>query len=151
MSCSVGDALVLRYEGPRGGPGCTDIFALMGFVGGTGLAADCAIITDGKASGFCEGFYVVQVSPEAWLGGPLSLVENGDPIEIDIPAGRIDIAVPDEEMARRKEAWVRPEPRIRRGFLTVYHHLALPAERGAGINLKIRRGPAARRAAGRIT
>ena len=58
-------------------------------------------------------------------------------IEIDIPGGRLDVAVPAEEMARRKEAWVRPEPRIRRGFLTVYHHLALPAERGAGINLKI--------------
>ena len=132
-----GEALVLRYEGPRGGPGCTDIFALMGFVGGTGLAADCAIITDGKASGFCEGSYVVQVSPEAYVGGPLAFVENGDPIEIDIPGRRLDLAVPGEEIARRKEAWVRPEPRIRRGFLTVYHHLALPAERGAGINLKI--------------
>ncbi len=109
----------------------------MGFVGGTGLAADCAIITDGKASGFCEGFYVVQVSPEAYLGGPLAFVENGDTIEIDIPGGRLDVAVPAEEMTRRKEAWVRPEPRIRRGFLTVYHHLALPAERGAGINLRL--------------
>jgi dihydroxy-acid dehydratase len=132
-----GEALVLRYEGPRGGPGCTDIFALMGFVGGTGLAADCAIITDGKASGFCEGSYVVQVSPEAWVGGPLALVENGDVIELDIPGRRLDLVVPAEELARRKEAWVRPEPRIRRGFLTVYHHLALPAERGAGINLRL--------------
>jgi dihydroxy-acid dehydratase len=132
-----GEALVLRYEGPRGGPGCTDIFALMGFVGGAGLAAECAIITDGKASGFCEGFYAVQVSPEAYVGGPLALVRNGDVIEIDIPARRLDVAVPAEEMARRKEAWVRPEPRIRRGFLTVYHHLALPAERGAGINLRL--------------
>jgi dihydroxy-acid dehydratase len=132
-----GEALIVRYEGPRGGPGCTDIFALMGFVGGAGLSADCAVITDGKASGFCEGFYVVQVSPEAYVGGPLAFVKNGDIIEIDIPNGCLNVSISQEEMQRRKESWVPPEPRIRSGFLTVYHHLALPVERGGGINVRL--------------
>ena len=135
--CRKGEALILRYEGPRGGPGCTDIFALMGFVGGAGLGADCAVITDGKASGFCEGFYVIQVSPEAYVGGPLAFVQNGDIIEIDIPNGRLDVEISPDEMERRKKSWMPPEPRIKRGFLTVYHHLALPVERGGGINLKL--------------
>jgi dihydroxy-acid dehydratase len=132
-----GDVLALRYEGPRGGPGLTDIFALMGYLGGYGLGADCAVVTDGKASGFCEGLYVVQVSPEAYLGGPLALVQDGDVIEIDIPNGGLNVELPPDEMTRRKTAWVQPEPRFRRGFLTVYHHLALPAERGGGINLRL--------------
>ena len=132
-----GEVLVLRYEGPRGGPGLTDIFSLMGHLGGYGLGADCAVVTDGKASGFCEGLYVVQVSPEAFLGGPLALVQDGDVIEIDIPNGRLNADVSPEEMERRREAWVRPEPRFKRGFLTVYHRLALPAERGGGIDLRI--------------
>jgi dihydroxy-acid dehydratase len=132
-----GEALVLRYEGPRGGPGCTDIFALMGFVGGAGLAAECAVITDGKASGFCEGFYVVQVSPEAYVGGPLALVRTGDAIEIDIPNRQLNLRVPPDELERRRAAWTAPAPRIRHGFLTVYHHLALPVERGGGICVRL--------------
>ncbi len=132
-----GEAMIVRYEGPRGGPGCTDMFALMGFLGGAGLSDDCAVITDGKASGFCEGFYVVQISPEAYVGGPLALVQNGDRIEIDIPNGRLNVVVSDEELQRRRESWVPPAPRIRRGFLTVYHHLALPVERGGGINVRL--------------
>jgi dihydroxy-acid dehydratase len=80
---------------------------------------------------------VVQVSPEAYLGGPLALVQNGDVIEIDIPNGRLNADVSPEEMERRREAWVPPEPRFKRGFLTVYHHLALPAERGGGISVRL--------------
>jgi dihydroxy-acid dehydratase len=132
-----GEALILRYEGPRGGPGCTDIFGLMGLLGGAGLDTDCAVITDGKASGFCEGFYVVQVSPEAYLGGPLALVRSGDLIEIDVARGRLNVQVSEEELERRRSAWVQPAPRFTRGFLTVYHHLALPVERGGGINLRL--------------
>ena len=132
-----GEALVLRYEGPRGGPGCTDIFPLMGYLGGAGLSADCAVVTDGKASGFCEGSYVVQVSPEAYVGGPLAFIQAGDIIEIDIPKGRLGVRIPAEEMARRKAAWVPPAPRVKRGLLTIYHHLALPVERGGGINVRL--------------
>jgi dihydroxy-acid dehydratase len=132
-----GEALVLRYEGPRGGPGCTDIFGLMGYVGGAGLDADCAVITDGKASGFCEGFYVVQVSPEAYIGGPLAIVQNGDMIDIDISSGRLNVDIAPSELERRMKDWVQPEPRIKRGFLTVYHRLALPVERGGGIDLRL--------------
>lgn len=132
-----GDVLVLRYEGPRGGPGLTDIFSLMGHLGGYGLGADCAVVTDGKASGFCEGLYVVQVSPEAYLGGPLALLRDGDAIEIDIPNGRLNADLSPEEMEQRRKAWVPPEPRFKRGFLTVYHHLALPAERGGGLSVRL--------------
>jgi dihydroxy-acid dehydratase len=132
-----GEALVLRYEGPRGGPGLTEIFTVMGALGGYGLGADCAVVTDGKASGFCEGLYVVQVTPEAYVGGPLALIEAGDEIEIDIPNGRLHAEVSPDEMARRRAAWTPPEPRIKRGFLTAYHHMALPASRGAGLELKL--------------
>jgi dihydroxy-acid dehydratase len=91
------------------------------------------VVTDGKASGFCEGLYVVQVSPEVYLGGPLALVQNGDVIEIDIPNGHLNADVSPEEMERSRKAWAPPEPRFKRDFLTIYH-LALPAERGGGIS-----------------
>jgi dihydroxy-acid dehydratase len=132
-----GEVLVLRYEGPRGGPGLTEIFSVMGTLGGYGLGADCAVVTDGKASGFCEGLYVVQVTPEAYVGGPLALIENGDAIEIDISSGRLNTEVSLDEMERRRAAWTPPEPRIQRGFLTVYHRLALPASRGAGLDVRL--------------
>jgi dihydroxy-acid dehydratase len=109
----------------------------MGFLGGAGLSAECAVITDGKASGFCEGFYVVQVSPEAYVGGPLAVVKSGDIVEIDIPRGTLNVRVAPEELQRRKASWVPPAPRIKRGFLTIYHHLALPVERGGGINVRL--------------
>jgi dihydroxy-acid dehydratase len=109
----------------------------MGFVGGAGLSAECAVITDGKASGFCEGFYVVQVSPEAYVGGPLSLVKDGDIIEIDIPKGQLNVRLTPDELERRRVTWAPPPPRIRHGFLTIYHHLALPVERGGGINVRL--------------
>ena len=109
----------------------------MGHLGGYGLGSDCAIVTDGKASGFCEGLYVVQVSPGAFLGGPLALVENGDMIEINISNGSLNADITPEEMERRKAAWVQPEPRIKKGYLTIYQRLALPAERGGGIDLNL--------------
>ena len=132
-----GEVLVLRYEGPRGGPGLTEIFSVLGTLGGYGLGADCAVVTDGKASGFCEGLYVVQVTPEAYVGGPLALVEDGDVIEIDFGSARLHAEVSAEEMERRRAAWTPPEPRIKRGFLTVYHRLALPASRGAGLDVRL--------------
>ncbi len=132
-----GEVLVLRYEGPRGGPAVTDIFSLMGHLGGAGLDSDCAVVTDGKASGFCDGLYVVQVSPEAFVGGPLALVQDGDTIEISFPNSSLDVKISPAEMEKRKANWKAPEPRINRGFLTVYHHLALPVERGGGINCRL--------------
>jgi len=132
-----GDVLVLRYEGPKGGPGFNEVFKVIGFLNALGLETKCALVTDGRISGFAKGPYICQVSPEAAEGGPLAVVEDGDPIEIDIPGRRIDLALPEEEITRRIASWKPPPPRVHDGFLTVYAKLANPAELGGGLNLRL--------------
>lgn len=133
-----GDVVVVRYEGPKGGPGLTEVFKVIGFMNATGLETQCALITDGKISGFAKGPFICQVSPEAAEGGPLAIVEDGDVIEIDIPNRTLNIKISDEELANRLAAWKAPAPRVTEGFLTVYARLANPAEKGAGINLRLK-------------
>ncbi len=133
-----GDVVVVRYEGPKGGPGLTEVFKVIGFMNATGLETQCALITDGKISGFAKGPFICQVSPEAAEGGPLAIVEDGDVIEIDIPNRTLNIKISDEELASRLAAWEAPAPRVTEGFLTVYARLANPAEKGAGINLRLK-------------
>jgi dihydroxy-acid dehydratase len=128
-----GDVIVLRHEGPRGGPGLTEVFKVLGYMGALGLDTSCALVTDGKISGFAKGPFICQVSPEAALGGPIALVQDGDPIEVDIPNRRLDLLVSPQEIERRRASWVRPAPRFRRGLLSHYARLAEPAERGAGL------------------
>ncbi|MCK5007959.1 MAG: dihydroxy-acid dehydratase [Spirochaetales bacterium] len=132
-----GDVLVLRYEGPKGGPGFNEVFKVIGFLNASGLETKCALVTDGRISGFAKGPYICQVSPEAAEGGPLAVIEDGDQIEIDIPGRRIDLALPEEEIKRRTAAWKRPTPRVHDGFLTAYAKLANPAELGGGLNLRL--------------
>ncbi|MBD3309386.1 dihydroxy-acid dehydratase [candidate division KSB3 bacterium] len=132
-----GDIVIVRYEGPKGGPGLTEVFKVVGYLRALGLEAKCALITDGKISGFAKGPFICQVSPEAAEGGPLAVIRNGDLVEIDIPNRRLDLQIPAEELQARIAAWKRPTPRVTDGFLTVYARLANPVEKGAGINLRI--------------
>ena len=133
-----GDVVVVRYEGPKGGPGLTEVFKVIGYMNATGLETKCALVTDGKISGFAKGPFICQVSPEAAEGGPLALVQDGDVIEIDIPNRKLNLQISEEELKDRKDRWKPPPPRVTEGFLTVYARLANPAEKGAGINLRLK-------------
>jgi len=132
-----GDVIVLRYEGPRGGPGLTEVFKVLGYMGALGLDKSCALVTDGKISGFAKGPFICQVSPEAALGGPIALVKDGDQIEVDIPDRRLNLLVAAEELQARRDTWTCPRPRVDRGFLSLYARLAEPAERGAGLPVRL--------------
>jgi dihydroxy-acid dehydratase len=124
-----GDVIVVRYEGPRGGPGITEVQPVLGTVVGMGLKA--AVVTDGKFSGFTRELGICQVTPEAALGGPIAVIEDGDIVEIDIEKRKIDVRLTKEELASRLKAWKPRPPRVRKGMLAVYAQLAEPASRGA--------------------
>jgi len=132
-----GDVLVLRYEGPKGGPGFNEVFKVIGFLNALGLESKCALVTDGRISGFAKGPYICQVSPEAAEGGALAVVREGDLIEIDIPNRRLDLMLPEPEIESRLASWKPPPPRVREGILTAYAKLANPAELGGGLNLRL--------------
>ena len=127
-----GDVVVVRYEGPRGGPGTTDMLSVVCNLQASGLYKTCCMITDGKVSGFGRAPYICQVSPEAAVGGPLALVKDGDLIEYDIEQKRLDIHISDEEMARRKAEWTPPPCRVHDGYLSLYAKLGNPVERQIG-------------------
>jgi dihydroxy-acid dehydratase len=132
-----GEVIVLRYEGPRGGPGLTEVFKVLGYMGALDLDKTCALVTDGKISGFAKGPFICQVSPEAALGGPVALVRDGDQIEVDIPGRRLNLLVPPEELETRRRGWTCPPPRVAHGFLSLYARLAEPAERGGGLPARL--------------
>lgn len=129
-----GDIVIIRYEGPKGGPGMREMLAVTGAMKGAGRGADCALVTDGRFSGGTHGFCVGHVAPEAWDGGPIAFVEDGDPIVIDAEAHTIDVHVDEATMAQRRANWKRPEARYTSGFLAKYAKLAQGAERGAITN-----------------
>ena len=126
-----GDAIVIRYEGPKGGPGMREMLAVTGALKGSGHGSDVALITDGRFSGGSSGFCIGHVAPEAVDGGPIAFVEDGDSIAIDIANRTIDLLVDDAELERRKQHWKLPEPRYATGVLAKYAKLASGAERGA--------------------
>lgn len=132
-----GDVLVLRYEGPRGGPGFNEVFKVIGFLNALGLETKCALVTDGRISGFAKGPYICQVSPEAAEGGPLALLKEGDRIRIDIPHRKLDVLISEEELASRRKDWSPPPPRVTKGLLTLYYRLAKPAELGGGLDMRL--------------
>jgi dihydroxy-acid dehydratase len=126
-----GTVVVIRYEGPKGGPGMREMLAVTGAMKGAGRGGDCALVTDGRFSGGTHGFCIGHVAPEAVDGGPIALVHDGDTIRIDVGAHRIDLVVGDDELVRRK-AVVKPfEPRYTTGALAKYARLVTGAERGA--------------------
>jgi len=129
-----GDVLVIRYEGPKGGPGMREMLAITGALKGAGRGADCALITDGRFSGGTWGFCIGHVAPEAVDGGPIAFVRDGDKILIDVHEKRLDLLVSDEEMAKRKVGW-KPNPsRYTKGVLGKYAKLVQGAETGAITN-----------------
>jgi dihydroxy-acid dehydratase len=123
--------LVIRYEGPKGGPGMREMLAVTGAMKGAGRGGDCALMTDGRFSGGTHGFCIGHVAPEAVDGGPIAFVADGDRIVIDVTARSIDLLVDAEELERRKQAWKLPEPRYTTGVLAKYAKLVTGAERGA--------------------
>ena len=126
-----GDIVVIRYEGPKGGPGMREMLAVTGALVGAGLGDKVALVTDGRFSGATHGIAVGHVAPEAATGGPIGLVQDGDRITIDVSRRRIDLEVDGAELARRRSAWRAPEPRYRTGALAKYAKLVSSAAEGA--------------------
>jgi dihydroxy-acid dehydratase len=131
-----GDVVVIRYEGPRGGPGMREMLSPTGAIVGRGLAGEVALITDGRFSGGSHGFVVGHVSPEAAVGGPLALVKTGDAITIDAERREMTLNVPPAELKRRRKAWVAPKPFARRGALAKYSKVVSSASLGAVTDLE---------------
>jgi dihydroxy-acid dehydratase len=126
-----GDVVVIRYEGPRGGPGMREMLGPTSAIMGQGLGKDVALITDGRFSGGTHGFVVGHITPEAYNGGPLALVKNGDPITIDAERRQLSLEIPAKELAARRKKWRRPKPRYRQGVLAKYAHTVQSASLGA--------------------
>lgn len=126
-----GEVVVIRYEGPKGGPGMREMFSAMKLLYGSGLALKTALITDGRFSGTNNGCFVGHISPEAAEGGPLAAVRDGDLITIDIPGRSLHLHLSDEEIEARLAGWRRPEPKFRKGYLALYARLAESADQGA--------------------
>ena len=126
-----GDVLVIRYEGPKGGPGMREMLAVTGAIKGAGLGRDVVLVTDGRFSGATWGACIGHVAPEAWDGGPIALVADGDAIALDVASRRIDLEVDDAELERRRAAWKRPAPHYTSGVLAKYARLVGGADQGA--------------------
>jgi dihydroxy-acid dehydratase len=126
-----GDVLVIRNEGPRGGPGMRELSIPAAMLTGMGLNESVAMITDGRFSGATRGPCIGHISPEAFIGGTIALVRNDDRIEIDIPQRRLNLLVSDEELARRRAEWKPRMPKINSGFLALYNQIATQAHQGA--------------------
>ena len=131
---SAGDVIVIRYEGPKGGPGMREMLAITGALKGAGRGSDCALITDGRVSGGTWGFCIGHVAPEAVDGGPIAFVEEGDLIRIDVPTKSLDLLVDEDELARRRDGWQPNPPRYTSGVLGKYAKLVQGAETGAITN-----------------
>jgi dihydroxy-acid dehydratase len=129
-----GTVLVIRYEGPKGGPGMREMLAITGALKGAGRGADCALVTDGRFSGGTWGFCIGHVAPEAVDGGPIAFVRDGDSIRIDIHSKLIDLLVDDDELAGRRNGWIPNPPRYTTGVLGKYAKLVQGAETGAITN-----------------
>jgi dihydroxy-acid dehydratase len=126
-----GEVVVIRYEGPKGGPGMREMYSAMKLLYGRGLARKTALVTDGRFSGTNSGCFVGHISPEAAEGGPLAVVRDGDVITVDIPNRRLDLDVSDEEISARMDTWQRPAPKFTKGYLALYSRLAESADKGA--------------------
>ncbi|MDO5572408.1 MAG: dihydroxy-acid dehydratase [bacterium] len=126
-----GDVVVIRYEGPKGGPGMREMLNPTSAIAGMGLGSSVALITDGRFSGASRGASIGHVCPEAAVGGPIALVQEGDIIQINIPENKLDFVISDEELAKRKAAWTPRKPQVTSGYLARYAHMVTSADRGA--------------------
>ena len=126
-----GHVVVIRYEGPKGGPGMREMYKAMKYLYGRGLSKTTALITDGRFSGTNNGCFVGHISPEAAEGGPIAIIHDGDRIVIDIESRRLDLMVPQEEIDARLKAWKRPEPKFKKGWLGLYCKIAASGSEGA--------------------
>ena len=131
-----GDVVVIRYEGPKGGPGMREMLNPTSAIAGMGLGASVALITDGRFSGASRGASIGHVSPEAAVGGPIALIEEGDIIKINIPANTIDVDVSDEVLAERKAKWQPREPKVTKGYLARYAKMVTSADKGAVLEVQ---------------
>jgi len=126
-----GDVVVIRYEGPKGGPGMVEMYRALKYLYGMGLHKSTAVVTDGRFSGTNNGCFVGHISPEAAERGPIAIIENGDKISIDVIKGSIHLHVSDGEIERRLKKWQKPEPKVKKGYLNLYSRLASSADEGA--------------------
>ena len=126
-----GEVVVIRYEGPKGGPGMREMLAPTATLMGMGLGDSVALLTDGRFSGGTRGPCVGHISPEAMEGGPIALVKDGDIIELDIPGRRLDLKVGAQELDARRKAWKAPKPKIKDGWLARYAKVVTSANTGA--------------------
>jgi dihydroxy-acid dehydratase len=133
-----GDVIIIRYEGPVGAPGMREMMMTTDALVGLGMANDVFVVTDGRFSGFTEGSAIGHVAPEAAVGGPLAIVEEGDPVMIDIPSRKLDLAISEKEIKTRLEEWSPPPAKVKRGILSIYAKTALQAHQGAMIDDKLR-------------
>ncbi len=131
-----GDVVVIRYEGPKGGPGMREMLNPTSAIAGMGLGSSVALITDGRFSGASRGASIGHVSPEAAVGGPIALIEEGDTISINIPENTINVKVSEEELAKRKEQWKPKEPKVKTGYLARYAAMVTSADKGAVLEIK---------------
>jgi len=131
-----GEVVVIRYEGPKGGPGMREMYTAMKLLYGRGLAMKTALITDGRFSGTNNGCFVGHISPEAAEGGVLAIVEDGDRITIDVAARDLHLHLDEAEIASRLARWRRPAPRYRRGYLGLYCQLAESADKGGILRIR---------------
>ena len=131
-----GDVVVIRYEGPKGGPGMREMLNPTSAIAGMGLGSSVALITDGRFSGASRGASIGHVAPEAAMGGPIALVEEGDIISIDIDACKLTLKVSDEELEARRAKWQPREPKVTTGYLARYAKMVTSADRGAILELK---------------
>ncbi|MGI5852552.1 MAG: dihydroxy-acid dehydratase [Clostridiales bacterium] len=126
-----GDVIVIRYEGPKGGPGMKEMLSPTSAIAGMGLDKDVALLTDGRFSGATRGASIGHISPEAMEGGPIAAVREGDIVSINIPEGVLDVKISDEELQSRMSRWKAPEPRIKKGYLARYARMVSSADKGA--------------------
>ena len=130
-----GDVVVIRYEGPKGGPGMREMLNPTSAIAGMGLGSSVALITDGRFSGASRGASIGHVSPEAAVGGPIALVEEGDIISINIPENTLNMKVSEEELERRRKNWTPREPKVTTGFLARYREMVTSGNRGAVLEI----------------
>jgi dihydroxy-acid dehydratase len=130
-----GEVIVIRYEGPRGGPGMREMLSPTAAIVGLGLSNKVALITDGRFSGGTQGPCVGHISPEAASGGPIALIKNGDTIEIDIPRRKLNLKISPKEFSRRRAGWHQPKPKVLTGYLERYRRLVSSAAEGAVLSL----------------